>query len=92
MTTKTATCLIPVLPDWRSAAGLYRFDPPLRDDDDREVPLAVISATELYGDVETFIFASNERGEVSDWRELSGSQRGVYSAAAVLAELGYSVR
>jgi hypothetical protein len=52
----------------------------------------VVSSATVYGEDETYIFGADENGEVIDWIELSGSQRGVYNHETVLNNAGYEVK
>jgi len=85
------------LTGWRGDATLYRTAPPL---DGHEY--VVVSAVDLaarfpaYNDprsmqIETYIFAADESGEVSDYIELSGSMKGTLDHGEALREAGYEV-
>jgi hypothetical protein len=50
-----------------------------------------ISASIVLGDPECYAFASNPKGEVLSWRELSLSQKGTLSPAQILKDAGYDV-
>ena len=64
----------------------YRCTPPL---DGHEY--VVVSATiTLYGK-ETYIFAANSLGTITDWRELDGSFRGALDHEHALLNAGYEV-
>jgi hypothetical protein len=52
----------------------------------------VVSSATVYGEDETYIFGADENGEVIDWIELSGSQRGVYNHETVLNNAGYELK
>jgi hypothetical protein len=52
----------------------------------------VVSSATVYGEDETYIFGADENGEVIDWIELSGSQRGVYNHETALNNAGYEVK
>jgi hypothetical protein len=52
----------------------------------------VVSSATILGEDETYIFGADENGEVIDWIELSGSQRGVYNHETVLNNAGYEVK
>ena len=43
------------------------------------------------GNLETFIFGSDENGEVSSWRDLEGSTDGICDHDQALANAGYTV-
>jgi len=44
-----------------------------------------------HGDYETFIFPSDENGEILSWTELEGSYRGGFDHEKALNNAGYSV-
>jgi hypothetical protein len=83
---KTAT-KVRDLDNFTGIAALYKLSKPLEDYD-----YVVVSAAWVYAQVETYIFPSNENGEVVDWGELSGSQRGVYNHEMVLNDAGYEMK
>ena len=93
----SAATLIKRLPSWQGDAALYRMEPPLDGND-----YVVVSAVDLalrfptYGDprpmqIETYIFAADESGEVEDYGELSGSLKGTLDHAEALRAAGYEV-
>jgi hypothetical protein len=78
----------------------YYLDPPLesvstdRDTDEETVnshTYVWVSQAAPLGDWETYIFASNEDGEVTDWGELDGSRKGYVTPDDLMRELGYKV-
>lgn len=72
------------LHNFTGMAALYKLSKPLEGYD-----YVVVSATRVYVQVETYIFPSNENGEVVDWGELPGSMREVYNHATALKNAGY---
>jgi hypothetical protein len=51
----------------------------------------VSAAVVPFSGPETYLFPSNDAGEITDWGELSGSQKGTMSHRQVLEDLGYKV-
>lgn len=89
--------LVRRLTDWRGDAALYQTTPPL-DGNEHVVVSAVDTALrfEQYGtprsmQIETYIFAANEDGSVTEYGELSGSMKGTLDHAEALLEAGYEV-
>ena len=76
-------------------AALYRLSEPLGngwDDDGPTYEYVVVSAAvAMFTGAETYIFGSNETGEVVSWSELDGSYRGGMSHSAALAQAGYDI-
>ena len=89
----TATFIKDVSAEFTEMAGVYQLDPPLKDYEDEEafefVVVSAISCAFDHGGSETLIFPSSVDGDILDWGELPGSQRGTMDAAAVLATAGY---
>ena len=85
---KTAR-LIKKIDGWAGDARLYELSEPL----ERHSLIVVSAAYAMFSGPETYIFAaSNIDGEVKDFRELEGSQRGMISHEKALATAGYTVR
>ena len=85
----------------RGSGKVYRVDPPMAvhdwDDNGNEMQRATeyvwVSAADVpYSGPETYIFACDASGEVTDWGELEGSYRGGLSHEAALRNAGYEVR
>jgi hypothetical protein len=72
---------------WNGIAALYRLSPPHNGDE----WVVVSSVIAPFLGPETFIFESNEYGEVTEWAELEGSTQGTLSHAGVLGSLGYRI-
>lgn len=82
---------------FRGDARLYRLDPPLTHNDyfDGEITheyVVVSAANDPYSGPETYIFPADEKGNVTSWGELTGSQRGTLDHEAVLSDLGYTIQ
>lgn len=94
---KTAT-LVRELEDFSGRAALYKLSDPLpnwRDSDDPEYAryefVVVSAATVAVSGPETYIFGSNEKGEIVSWSELPGSARGTLSHSEALSDAGYQL-
>lgn len=79
-------------------ASLYKLDPPidcggLFDDGepDTSTYVRVSAANVPFGGPETYIFASDDQGAVTNWSELEGSYKGGLDHVAALAGAGYEV-
>lgn len=92
---KTATLIKDKLPDFAGHAALYRLSEPLDSEWNEEAPKAefvvVSAAVVMYCGPETYIFAADEAGEVTNWCELPGSMKGTLSHAEALEHAGYEV-
>lgn len=95
-----ATILRDTFPGMKGDKLLLRMDPPLASsefnpDTNEYEPVAheyvVSSATTVLGEPETYLFPATRDGEIVNWRELEGSQKGTLSHADVLAALGYAI-
>jgi len=73
----------------RGKVKMFRLDPPLSGYGGIEASLALVSAVEVLGEPETYIFACNEDGKVTEWMELPGSYRGGLSHERALRNAGY---
>jgi hypothetical protein len=99
----TATLLKDNLKHSMGHAALYKLEPPLKHtkydysgetetESIVDIPLVRVSAVHLhFGGIETYIFAANESGDVTDWGELEGSRKGTLSHAVVLDNIGYTI-
>ena len=63
-----------------------RLEPPLG----AHAIVTVSEVSHTYA-TETYVFPSAEDGEITDYGELDGSQKGRISAESVLGELGYEL-
>jgi hypothetical protein len=98
---KTATFVKDVSENFTGEAKLYRlsdpieYDKPWDDEDNTPAKLAeyvVVSATvALFSGPETYIFPTDENGDVLDWGELDGSYRGGLDHNKALSRAGYAV-
>jgi len=86
---KTATRIRDVhqSPDRNASQAIYRLDPPL----DGHNHVLVSAVTVALCGPETYIFGSDENGNIEDWEELNGSYRGGLDHAAALKNAGYEV-
>jgi hypothetical protein len=99
MSTKTATP-IRRLSGWQGKATLYKLSEQLEGNTHVIVSAVDLSSrymrhpddtTPNYMLIETDIFAATEDGEVADWMELPGSQKGTLDHAEALRGAGYEV-
>jgi len=74
------------IPNDSNSKDLFHVDPPIEEHE------YVISSVGGLVSVETYLFPSNESGEIVDWMELKGSQRGVADTTKPLRDLGYEIR
>jgi hypothetical protein len=70
---------------------LFRLDPPMKNWDGSDHEWVVCSAASVLGTPEVYVFSANESGEIRNWSELDGSQRGTLDHKAPLRDLGYQV-
>jgi hypothetical protein len=88
---KTATA-IKTLNHWNGLATVYKVEPAIKSYENNSYDYVVVSQVNaLYSGPETYMFGSNEDGEVTDWCELPGSRRGSYTHEEVLNDEGYTV-
>lgn len=64
------------LAGWRGDAVLYRLDSSVIFEDGTVADHVVVSAVDVLGDPETYIFPATMDGEVLSWAEAPGSFRG----------------
>ena len=83
---KTAT-KVKDLENPKAMQSLYRLSDRLRGFD-----YVVVSAVVNHLCYETYIFGTDENGEVLDWGELPGSECDVYSHEKALNNAGYEVK
>jgi hypothetical protein len=96
----TAKFVKDVSENFSGKANVFKLDPPVKYDipyfDDQQpakyTAFVVVSATHvpLMGD-ETFIFPSDELGNVLDWEELDGSYEGDRNIARAIENAGYTI-
>lgn len=82
---KTATLIKRGVEGFSGRANLYQMNPP------HEGHEYVIASAATGWVMETYLFPSNESGDVIDWLELGGSQKNITDHDTVLADLGYTV-
>lgn len=68
-------------------ARLFKMEPPL----EKHKYVVVSAVVAEFSGPETYIFPANKKGEIKDWGELEGSQRGTLSHEDVLSDLGYAI-
>jgi hypothetical protein len=89
----TATPIKPV--PFRGDAALYRLDPPMEGRGGAANEYVVVSAVDeqVYSIRvrETYIFAADKDGKVTDWIELPGSLKDTTSHTEALAAAGYTL-
>lgn len=74
------------IPDMRGDAILFELDPPYYSN-----KYVVSSAIDNGFGVETYLFAADEEGNITNWLELPGSVRLIYNPYHPLIELDYEV-
>jgi hypothetical protein len=98
--TKTATFVRVVFASEGKHRELFRVDPPMAHESAPVCPrckhvngseYVVVSAVDAYSGPETFIFKSNEAGNIEDWLELPGSFAGDRDIDRALVGAGYTV-
>ena len=67
----------------RASQNLYKMNPPYQGNK------YVILSKSTYMGGETYIFPSNEEGQILDWLELQGSMRGNWSDSEILEGINY---
>lgn len=77
---------------WTGNARLYRCEPPMPTEDG-PTEYVVVSATVAWmSGPETYIFAADKDGNITNWCELPGSFRGGLDHDEALRGAGYEVR
>jgi hypothetical protein len=90
---KTATLVKDNLSWAKGHAALYRLSEPMTSFKGVQTDFVVVSSVcAMFSGPETFIFAADENGEVTDWGEMDGSTRGMYGHAEALEDAGYTVK
>lgn len=88
---KTAT-FIRNLQGFCGDARLYSVNPPLMDyDGSIGYEHVIVSASDVMGDPETYIFGATPEGLIADWGELPGSFKGVLNHDEALKNAGYTI-
>ena len=88
---RTATFVADVSDQFAGDAAVYRVEPPMDTDTEPTGHVVVSSAFVMLSGPETYIFPSDEHGNVSSWLELEGSTRGNISHEDALENAGYRV-
>jgi len=95
---KTAQLIKDVSKDFTGTAKVYKLEPPFRvvadwdGDFGGKVKYVVVSTTYApFSGIETYIFPSDDKGNILDWGELQGSEQGTGSHILVLKNLGYTI-
>lgn len=89
---KTAKLVKDNLDGFKGHAALYKLSTPVNIHDGKKTTYVVCSTVDAtFTGWETYIFPANKKGEVLDWLELDGSQRGTTSHIEVLNAAGYTL-
>jgi hypothetical protein len=88
---KTAKLIKDNLTGFVGHAALYELTPAMVNEKKKHKYVICSSADAMFTGIETFIFPANKEGNVIDWGELDGSQRGTSSHSEVLSDAGYEL-
>lgn len=83
--------------NFRGDARLFKLDPPLpykewmSEPKQRLAEYVIVSAVEVGGEPETYIFPADTEGQVLDWAELAGSFQGDLDHTRALKGAGYDI-
>ena len=94
----TTATFIRQLPGWRGDARLYRLSQPVRYTNSDATTYVVVSAVVLpallsqSGECETYIFPSDDKGEVLSWIQLRGSTKDTLFHEVAIEEAGWVLR
>ena len=77
--------------NFRGEAKLYEASPNISFGDNKNTKFIIVSKIDNEFGQETYIFPANEDGEIKDYCELSGSQKGDISHGQVLRDAGYEI-
>lgn len=84
----TMSKFVTKIKDVDSSKILWKAEPPL---DGHEY--VITSAMDVeYSGPETYVFASDKHGEITDWCELRGSFRGELNHKKCFANIGYCIK
>jgi hypothetical protein len=72
---------------WNGDAALYKLDSVVSTYDGDTAEHVIVSAAQVFGAPETYIFAATADGEVISWGELPGSMKGTLSHHEALDKL-----
>ena len=77
---------------FKGDARLYQLSENCRSDDGIEYDHIIVSAANcMFTGPETYIFPADKNGNVIDWGELEGSQRGALDHESILIDAGYAI-
>ncbi len=88
---KTAKFIKDVSDRFQGDAALYKLSPPIKDEYNETEHEYVISSAVNGWVYETYLFPSNENGEIVSWGELDGSEQGVCDVERPIHNLGYQI-
>lgn len=77
--------------NFRGEAKIYEVSPAISFGDNENTKFIIVSKIDNEFGQETYIFPANEDGEIKDYCELSGSQKGDISHGQVLRDAGYEI-
>lgn len=77
--------------NFRGVAKLYEVSPNISFGDNENTTFIVVSKIDNEFGQETYIFPASEDGEIVDYCELDGSQKGDISHEDVLRDAGYEI-
>ena len=89
---KTAKFIKDVSENFTGTAKLFSVNPPVEDYDGNKYDYVVASGTiAMFSGAETYIFPSDENGNVISWGELDGSFRGSINCEKAIKNMGYVI-
>jgi hypothetical protein len=90
--TKTGTATFIKQQNGNGDGRVYRLDPPMDLYDEGTTEYVWVSAANaMFSGPETYVFACDASGEVTDWCEQRGSFKGALDHAEALRGAGYEV-
>ena len=94
---KTAT-FVKTMSGFAGDAGLYKLSPKAKytiwkgvKEIPRSTSYVIVSAVDVFGKPETYIFPASAKGCILNWGELSGSFKGGLDHKKALNDAGYEV-
>lgn len=89
---KTAKLVKDNLEGFVGHATLYKLSEKVKYANNKTTSYVICSTVNaMFTGIETYIFPANKSGEVLNWCELDGSQRGTTSHETVLEDAGYKL-
>ncbi len=89
---KTVKLVKANLDGFKGQAALYKLSEKIKYDGNKTTSYVICSSVvAMFTGMETYIFPADKSGNVLDWCELEGSQRGIYSHEIVLKAAGYKL-